>query len=177
MYYHFSFMVLKMTLQQNIISILILFFSIILYSHADDSYRATVIDVHDGDTITIDVNGKQSKVRLSKIDAPELKQDVGVSSQRFLSKLILGKSVWINEENTDIHGRILASIKTSRGLDVGLEQVKKGFAWVYRRYSRDPLFVDAEDSAQARRIGLWSNDKPIPPWEFRNKVNNSIKKE
>ncbi|MCH1415911.1 MAG: hypothetical protein L7V30_00150, partial [Gammaproteobacteria bacterium] len=42
-----------------------------------EQYEATVIKVIDGDTIWIKKDNKHIKVRLSYIDAPELKQNFG----------------------------------------------------------------------------------------------------
>ena len=50
-----------------------------------DQYQATVIKVIDGDTIWVKSNNKHIKVRLSYIDAPELRQKHGVHSRDKLS--------------------------------------------------------------------------------------------
>jgi endonuclease YncB( thermonuclease family) len=40
-------------------------------------------------------------------------------------------------------------------------------AWVYRAYSNNPELMDMEAEAMADRRGLWADQKPVPPWEFR----------
>jgi hypothetical protein len=52
-------------------------------------------------------------------------------------------------------------------LNVNAEQIKRGMAWVYRRYSHDPGLVALEAQAQAAKMGLWSDSQPQPPWEYR----------
>jgi endonuclease YncB( thermonuclease family) len=54
---------------------------------------AQVVGVTDGDTITAIVDGRQIKVRLNGIDAPEKKQAFGNVSKQALSKLVFGKRV------------------------------------------------------------------------------------
>ena len=61
-----------------------------------DQYEGRVIKVIDGDTIWVKTNNKHIKIRLSYIDAPELKQTYGVRSKNFLTNLILDKNVQIN---------------------------------------------------------------------------------
>jgi hypothetical protein len=52
------------------------------------------------------------------------------------------------------------------GLEVNLEQVREGSAWVYSRYLRElpvtdrVLYVAAQRLAQAQRRGLW-RDEPL----------------
>ena len=58
-------------------------------------------------------------------------------------------------------------------LDVNLEQIKQGFAWHCEHYQKDQppeeriSYSDAEVEARQRRNGLWGDDSPIPPWEYR----------
>ena len=68
---------------------LICIFLLIPFTSFADQYRAKVIKVIDGDTIWVKSKNKHIKIRLSYIDAPELKQVYGVRSKNFLSKLIL----------------------------------------------------------------------------------------
>ena len=56
---------------------------------------AQVVGVTDGDTITTIVDGRQIKVRLNGIDAPEKKQAFGNASKRALSDLVFGQRVSI----------------------------------------------------------------------------------
>ena len=50
-----------------------------------DQYEGRVIKVIDGDTIWVKSNNKHIKIRLSYIDAPELKQTHGVRSKNFFN--------------------------------------------------------------------------------------------
>jgi endonuclease YncB( thermonuclease family) len=56
---------------------------------------AQVVGVTDGDTITAIVDGRQIKVRLNGIDAPEKKQAFGNVSKQALSDLVFGQRVSI----------------------------------------------------------------------------------
>jgi len=48
--------------------------------------------------------------------------------------------------------------------------VTEGWAWAYRKYLGRPHssdYMGAEERARARRLGLWRDANPRPPWEFR----------
>jgi endonuclease YncB( thermonuclease family) len=52
-------------------------------------------------------------------------------------------------------------------MDANLNQVRRGMAWVYRKYARDPLYFRVEEEARAARRGLWADPNRVPPWEWR----------
>lgn len=58
------------------------------------------------------------------------------------------------------------------GQDINLEMVRRGYAWAYKQYLRRPYasaYIEAEREARGKRLGLWRDDNPTPPWEFRHK--------
>lgn len=58
-------------------------------------------------------------------------------------------------------------------LDAGHAQITVGLAWWYRKYASEQSAQDvaayefSEQEAKAKRIGLWREDDPVPPWEWR----------
>lgn len=140
--------------------------------HADE-LTGRVIDVASGDSITIvDASNTELKVRLSGIDAPEKQQPFGTESKKSLADLVYGKEVTVNWIKRDYHKRVVGKVMLNK-MDVNLEQVKRGMAWVFKHFVDDPYsqdqsdYVDAQEVAEDRRLGLWSQKDPIPPWEFR----------
>ena len=75
-------------------------------SHARDSnlFELYVLDVVDGDTIKVKFENKIKKIRLSAIDAPEMKQSSSKESKKFLSDLIKKKKNFISLELIDMEG-------------------------------------------------------------------------
>lgn len=127
-----------------------------------------VVGVADGDTLTVlDSNKGLSKIRLHQIDAPEKKQDFGQRSKQSLSDLVYGKQVRVEVFDTDRYQRKVGKVWVN-GTDANLEQVKRGMAWVYEKYATDPIYFAAERTARERRIGLWNQPNPMPPWVFRH---------
>lgn len=133
-----------------------------------------VTGVNDGDTLTILTDGRQYKIRLSGIDAPERTQPFGEKSRAFLGALAFNKEATAACHKTDRYGREVCVV-TVGGVDIGLEQIKAGLAWWYRDYAKEQTPEDrtnyeaAEFQSKAHRAGLWADAKPIPPWEWRRK--------
>jgi endonuclease YncB( thermonuclease family) len=108
------------------------------------------------------------------IDAPEKKQPFGQVSKQHLSSLVFGKTVDVEWFKKDRYQRTLGKILLD-GLDVNREQIKSGMAWHYKKYEKEQLpedrqsYADSETAAQQRRVGLWGDANPVPPWDFRHK--------
>lgn len=154
-----------------------------------------MVGVSDGDTVTVlDARKTQHEVRLSGIDAPERRQAFGRRSTENLSCLVFGKEVDVIWNKRDHYERILGVVMIAepscvatkatnscpKTLDAGFEQIKVGMAWWYKQYAKDQRAGDAEryrkaeDDARQQRLGLWRDEKPVPPWEWRKSIPNSI---
>ena len=130
--------------------------------------KGKVVGVHDGDTLTLLTSEKvQVKVRLEGIDAPELKQAFGNVSKQSLSDLVFGKLVKLEVAGKDRYKRTLGHVFVGETW-VNHAQVEKGFAWHYKKYSKDPRLSEAEKQSREDRRGLWKDAKPVPPWEWRS---------
>lgn len=84
-------------------------------------YNAVVTGVYDGDTITVDIDlGMDTwkhgeKIRLARIDAPEVRGDerpAGIVSRDWLRKRILGRHIMLQtvSDKTGKYGRYIAEI-------------------------------------------------------------------
>lgn len=127
--------------------------------------------IADGDTITlIDAQRKTYKVRLFGIDSPESDQPYYHAAKRALSKLVSGKSVRIDVKDTDRYGRVVGTVFLD-GRNVNLEMVKLGYAWWYEYYAPlDGDLREAQKHARANKSGLWADDKPTAPWDWRRRA-------
>jgi micrococcal nuclease len=123
--------------------------------------------VSDGDTIDVLREGRAVRVRLEGIDTPERGQPFGTRAKQFTSDLVFGKTVAVQVKGTDQYGRILGEVILPDGRSLNRELVRNGYAWWYRRYSDDPVLQQLEEEARRERRGLWRDQNPIPPWEFR----------
>ena len=137
-----------------------------------ETLQGHVIHVADGDTITV-LNGKeQIRVRIGGIDAPERRQAFSKRSSEHLSKLVRRQIVIVEWYKKDRYGRLVGTVYV-KGVDVGLEQVRAGLAWHYKRYENEQTpedrtrYAAAEHEARAGRRGLWQDSEPVAPWEWR----------
>lgn len=106
------------------------------------------------------------KIRLAGIDTPEKKQPFGNKAKQALAKLAFQKQAIVEVETIDRYGRTVGAVFVD-GLNVNHELVKQGMAWVYRKYNKDMAFYELESRAKKERLGLWLEENPIPPWEWR----------
>jgi micrococcal nuclease len=104
-------------------------------------YRATVVAVYDGDTITADIDLgfyvvlRQQKIRLFGIDAPELhggsteENDAGAKSRDWLRQRVLDKTVELItiKDRREKYGRWLGIIVVD-GIKINDELVALGLA-------------------------------------------------
>lgn len=139
-----------------------------------DSYSGRVVGVADGDTVTVLVNEHdQYKVRVAWIDAPEKKQAFGQKAKAMMSDLVYGKDVVVEWSKRDRYGRTIGVVMVD-GQDAGLTLLRAGLAWHYKQYRKEQSPADrerysaAEVAARAERAGLWADDEPTPPWEWRH---------
>ena len=156
-------------------TILALAFTLTSFTSFADQLEGKVIKVTDGDTVNVLTSDNEThKIRLSGIDAPEKKQAFGNKSKQALADLIDGKTVTVEYNKLDRYQRVVGKI-TFNGQDVNLRQIKLGLAWHYKKYEKEQdvedrsIYADAEYLAQRNKTGLWSDENPIAPWDFRKK--------
>jgi len=126
-----------------------------------------VVKISDGDTLTLLTSSSQQiKVRLAGIDTPERKQPFGNKAKQALANLAFQKQALIEVEAKDRYGRTVGVVFVD-GLNVNAELVKQGMAWVYRKYTDDKRLYTLESEAKQAKRGLWLDENPIPPWEWR----------
>jgi micrococcal nuclease len=137
----------------------------------------TVESVSDGDTLKVMLDGKEIKVRLCGVDAPEKEQPLGAESKAFLEKLAAnaGGRVGLVETDTDRYGRMVAEVFFVLGeteQSAQEELLKAGMVYVYPQYvdtcpNGEP-FKRSEAIAQRSKVGVWArNDER--PWEYRRR--------
>jgi endonuclease YncB( thermonuclease family) len=108
-------------------------------------------------------------VRLHGIDTPERDQPYGTQATRNLNKLIGGK-VFVVEKDTDRYGRLVGVIYTPEGVNVNEAMVCNGSAWWYSRYAKfDSGLRKCQAEAKEAKLGLWADDDPMAPWDWRRR--------
>ena len=137
-------------------------------------FSAKVIRVVDGDSVNILClpEKEELKLRLYGIDAPEWKQAYGKESKDALNGLLgTNREIFVKVLDKDRYGRLICNLHlNSEDIPVNEWMVSKGNAWHYVKYAPDDINLQqAEKNARKNKLGLWSLETPIPPWEFRKK--------
>ncbi|WP_103019393.1 thermonuclease family protein [Salinibacter altiplanensis] len=149
-----------------------------------DTLHGRVQRVKDGDTVVVTTGSDTVTVRVWGIDAPETGQPYGPAATKGARQLIGGERVRVHVQDTGPYGRYIArvQIETEDGpVDLAQSLVVSGLAWHSRRYATSEALVQCEEEARSEGAGLWSQNDPTPPWEFRRadqppSVWDSIKK-
>jgi micrococcal nuclease len=113
-------------------------------------YKAKVTAVHDGDTLTADIdlgfsiNLKSIKIRLDGIDTPEItSKDAALKAKAilardFLRQECLGKDVYLESRGLDKYGRCLAKVFTLANNCCNDMLVQSGLAISYDGGTKHP---------------------------------------
>ena len=131
--------------------------------NAQDLYLCT--RVVDGDTIIVNVNGKEERVRLIGVDTPETKHPskpieyFGKEASAFTKSMVEGKKVRLDydQEKRDRYGRLLAYVYLEDGAFLNAEIVKQGYGFAYTRFPFKYIndFREYEKEARENDMGLW----------------------
>lgn len=132
-----------------------------------------IIRIADGDTLTLLDSDKQPhKIRLLGIDAPEQNQEFGQKAKANLSAQAFEQAARADCRVRDSDQGEVCVVRVA-GKDLGLEQVRAGFAWWYREEAKEQSpqehtdYAQAEFMAKIHRYGLWNSKNPTPPWAWR----------
>lgn len=139
------------------------------WHHTAPAEGTFVVDVVDGDTIRVRIDGRTDDVRLLGIDTPETVHPTRPvecfgpeASARTRELLAPGTAVVLERdtEERDHYGRLLAYVvRADDGLFVNVALVREGFAEVLTiapNVAHTDAFVSAAAEARRERRGLWS---------------------
>ncbi len=128
-----------------------------------------VTKVIDGDTITINLDGKSETIRMIGIDTPETVdprktvQCFGKEASDKAKELLTGKKIRIEKDPSqgerDKYGRLLAYVSREDGLFFNKYMVEQGYAHEYTYnapYKYQAEFKVAQATAEAQKKGLWA---------------------
>jgi endonuclease YncB( thermonuclease family) len=130
-----------------------------------------VVEVVDGGTITVISLKRPVKVRLIGMAALDPNQPYADVARQHLSDLILNKYVVVRYSRLQdgyLVGKVLLG-----DMDVGAQMIRDGVAWYDKPDERHlenlerQLYDASEQAARNERRGLWHDESPIAPWEFR----------
>lgn len=128
---------------------------------APEGDRATVINIVDGDTIDVLIDGVEHRVRYIGMDTPERGDYFFSEASQANSQLVQGKEVRLVKDvsETDRFGRLLRYAYLLDGTFINAELVRRGYAQASTyppdvRHSED--FVVLQREARNSGAGLWA---------------------
>ncbi len=126
----------------------------------------------DGDTITVDMNGTQERIRMIGVDTPETQdprkpvQCFGRAASEFTKNLIGTQNVRLEadalSDNRDRYNRLLRYVYIPDGRLVQAEIIKQGYGFAYTSFpfTKSDEFKLYERQARAQNKGLWGSCEP-----------------
>lgn len=156
---------------------------------AVSTLEGLVVGIAEGDQLTVNSYGTEIRVRLYGIASPQPAkidkltgwskpgQPFAEEAYRALSIKVLHQQVKVEIRQTLVFKtdprQVAVGVVYLDGRNINLEMVAEGWAWAFRRLASRvdfPDYAGAERRARVRRSGLWSQDNPQPPWEFKPKL-------
>ena len=126
----------------------------------------------DGDTITVDMDGTEEKIRMIGVDTPETHdprkavQCFGQAASDYTKQLIGSQPVRLVADplgtNRDRYDRLLRYIYLPDGRLVEAEIIKGGYGFAYTSFpfGKSDEFKQFETEAKAANRGLWGSCQP-----------------
>lgn len=130
-----------------------------------DKTNGTVLEVHDGDTLSIMIASKVYRARLIGIDAPEMDQRPwGERAKRALRGMLKeGETVLVETdvERLDRYNRLLVYLFNKEGIFINEKMLFNGYAVLLTippNVKYVERFVIAEKKARQQKKGIWGRD-------------------
>jgi endonuclease YncB( thermonuclease family) len=140
-----------------------------------------LLEVLDGDTVTVQVGRVKERLRIAKIDAPEMGQpfnsgrgDAGIYSKKCLVDLLQQGPYLLSWEKRDVYGRLLGDIN-----DVGPRMIAQGCAGFYpyasfRSRHQKAHYLRLYFESRQKKLGMWAMGGYQQPMLWRKKAKKRI---
>lgn len=134
------------------------------------TYNVTRFD--DGDTIVVDMNGREEKVRFIGVDTPETHdprkpvQCFGKAAAEYTKQLIGDNPVRLESDilntNRDRYNRLLRYVYLPDGTLVNARIISDGYGFAYTNFptEKSDEFKKLEREARVNNRGLWNKCEP-----------------
>jgi endonuclease YncB( thermonuclease family) len=131
-----------------------------------------VTQSNDGDTITVDMAGREEKIRFIGVDTPETEdprkpvQCFGRAASEFTRSLIGDNPVRLEADplntNRDRYNRLLRYVYLPDGTFVNAEIIKQGYGFAYLSFpfEQKEAFAQYQKDAREQNSGLWASCNP-----------------
>lgn len=158
----------------------------IVHAETFPTLEGLVVGVSEGDRIVVNSSGNEIRVKLYGIvppQGPKIDKVTGLYKQgqpyaeesfRSLSSKVLHQVVKVEIRRMLVFKEeprhLAVAVVYLDGRNVNMEMLAEGWGWVDRKFMSRIDYIHysaAERVARSRREGLWLQDRPQPPWEFK----------
>lgn len=131
-------------------------------------YKVTYVS--DGDTFTVNMDGREEKVRLIGVDTPETVKPnsptecYGKVASDFAKSILANQTVRLEadpiNQNRDRYGRLLRYAYLSDGTLINAELIKQGYGFAYLSFpfSKSEEFRILQTEARKSENGVWGGE-------------------
>ena len=152
--------------------------SVLFKENYAEQWRVKPGSIYDGDTLRVVRGDEELKIRFCGIDAPEIKQPLGIESRDYLRSLIAKSdgTIHVLPIEEDRYGRTVAELwipiepDYEGQIHLNTAMVEAGMAYHYERYSGNCESAEnlgwAEEIARDENLGVW-NGRHQKPWDWR----------
>ena len=141
-----------------------------LLSHAA-TIQAKVVEVESGNTLIVSSSNRFLRIRLKAIAPPEGNQPFSEAAREHLKALVIDRVVSV-EYTYIAEGYVQARVILD-GIDIGSQMLRDGVAWYDRdgdhglKETHRNLYAQCEQAARDEKRGLWQDQSPVAPWDYR----------
>ena len=150
------------------------------FNQVYDRWQVKENSIYDGNKLTVQRGEEELKVRLCGIQAPEIKQPLGIEARDYLQSLVNKSNGTIfvtpvekNEQETI--AELYVYIGNRQALFLNSQMIAGGAAWHARKNSSNcpnqKALITAENIAKQKKLGVQSTDYREPRYWLRQSVN------
>ena len=143
----------------------------LLVAHTVLAETAKVARVVDGDTLVVEISGREERVRLIGVDTPETVhpskpvEDFGREASAFTKGMVEGQVVRLeadpNLTDRDKYNRLLRYVYLPDGKLLNAEIIAQGYGFIYLKFpfSKMEEFEKLQWEAREKNRGLWADKR------------------
>ena len=143
--------------------------------YSEWSYYIDLVEVLDGSTLRVIVNGKTKDMPIYGIKSPGIDQPLGKEAKEWVEQYIQKHSDYFRLRFSDYSDEAIDASNT-----YFYEILSEGLAWIppeiLQEYPTTPgintyhsMLEEYQNEARSHMLGVWQHTDPTPPWERYNK--------
>jgi endonuclease YncB( thermonuclease family) len=133
--------------------------------------QAKVTEVQSGNRLVVSNINRALRVHLKGVAPPEVGQPFSDAAREHLKALVLDKAVSV--EYTNLSEGYLDARLFLKDVDIGSQMIRDGVAWYDPSVTTglsvadQNIYLQCEQAARSEKRGLWADQNPVSPWDFR----------